>query len=231
MIYVMSDIHGEYVAYKTLLNKIKFSDDDDLYILGDCIDRGSEPIKVLQDMMMRPNVYPVLGNHEYMAGKVLKPLMEEITEENYNRLSDSTLIKSLLLWQENGGGITLEKFQKLSLYERYDILEYLEDFSLYETVNINGKFYVLVHDGLENFRENKPLDSYKFYELIFNAPDYNKIYYKNKYLVTGHLPTISQRDNNGQVIMKNNHIAIDCGKMFGGKLAAVCLNTNEVFYV
>ena len=231
MIYAVSDIHGEYEAYKAILKKINFSNSDELYVLGDCVDRGDEPIKVLQDMMMRPNVYPILGNHEYMAHKVLKQLMEEITEEGCEKMLSGTLMQELLLWQENGGGITLEKFQELSIEERYDILEYLEEFSLYETVGVNGKSFVLVHAGPDNFSEDRLLDDYEFYELIFKAPDYDKVYYKNKYLVTGHLPTIAHENNSGQVIMKNNHIAIDCGKVFGGKLAAVCLDTNEVFYV
>ena len=231
MIYVVSDIHGEYEAYKKLLKKINFSQSDEMYILGDCIDRGDEPIKLLQDMMMQPNIFPIIGNHEYMAIKVLKPLMEEITDENCAKTLNQTLMQALLLWQEDGGGITLEQFQKLSVDDRYYILEYLEDFSLYETVSVNGESYVLVHAGLDNFREDRPLDDYELHELIFNVSDYDKVYFKDKYLVTGHLPTIYQENNSGQVIIKNNHIAIDCGKVFGGKLAAFCLDTHEVFYV
>ena len=72
MIYVMSDIHGEYEKYKAMLEKINFTDDDVLYVLGDVIDRGPEPVKILADMSMRHNVYPVFGNHELMALDVLK---------------------------------------------------------------------------------------------------------------------------------------------------------------
>lgn len=38
--YVMSDIHGEADRFHAMLEKIHFSDDDTLYILGDVIDRG-----------------------------------------------------------------------------------------------------------------------------------------------------------------------------------------------
>lgn len=41
---------------------------------------------------------------------------------------------------------------------------------------------------------------------------------------------ISQGGNSGQVIMQNNHMAIDCGKVFGRKLAAVCPDTIRAFY-
>ena len=231
MIYVMSDIHGEYKAYKELLNKIEFSDDDELYILGDCIDRGAESIKVLQDMMMRVNVYPILGNHEYMAIRVLKKLMQEVTEESCEELLNQNFMQELFLWQQDGGAVTLEEFKKLSIEERSDVIDYLEEFSLYEEVNVGDKCFVLVHAGLDDFSVDRELEDYKLHELIFNSPDYEKVYYKDKYLVTGHLPTISNEENTGQIIIKNNHISIDCGKVYGGKLAAVCLNTMEVFYV
>lgn len=53
--YVISDIHGNYDAYKEMLKKIRFSEEDMLYILGDILDRGPQPIKVVLDLMERPN--------------------------------------------------------------------------------------------------------------------------------------------------------------------------------
>ena len=47
------------------------------------MDRGPEPIKVIQDMMMRPNVTYIVGNHDYMMLNTLRRLTVEITEENY----------------------------------------------------------------------------------------------------------------------------------------------------
>ncbi|MDD6083438.1 MAG: metallophosphoesterase, partial [Oscillospiraceae bacterium] len=52
----MSDIHGMYEKYLKMLDVIKFSDDDVLYILGDIIDRGPEPIEIILDIMTRPNI-------------------------------------------------------------------------------------------------------------------------------------------------------------------------------
>ena len=56
MTYVMSDIHGQYEKYIKMLDIISFSDDDELYVLGDVIDRGEHPVKILLDMSMRGNV-------------------------------------------------------------------------------------------------------------------------------------------------------------------------------
>ena len=63
MIYVMSDLHGCYDMFLQMLEKIKFNNDDTLYILGDIIDRGDNGIKILLDIMKRSNVIPLLGNH------------------------------------------------------------------------------------------------------------------------------------------------------------------------
>ena len=77
--YVISDIHGMYDKFLKMLDKLGFNDDDTLYVLGDVLDRGPNPIKVLQKMMEMPNVIPIVGNHELMAMECLDFLVEEIT--------------------------------------------------------------------------------------------------------------------------------------------------------
>ena len=65
MRYLISDIHGCYEEYKELLDQIRFSDGDELFILGDAMDRGPQPIRVMQDIMFRSNVTYIIGNHDY----------------------------------------------------------------------------------------------------------------------------------------------------------------------
>ena len=60
--YVISDVHGNYEGYMKILEMINFSEEDTLYVNGDVIDRGNGGIKILQHMMMQPNIYPILGN-------------------------------------------------------------------------------------------------------------------------------------------------------------------------
>ena len=71
MTYAMSDIHGCFREYREALDKIAFSDDDLLYILGDLVDRGPDAASVLEDVMSRDNVRVLAGNHEYMGLRVL----------------------------------------------------------------------------------------------------------------------------------------------------------------
>ena len=63
-VYVMSDLHGNYDGFMSILKQINFSEKDELYIDGDVVDRGRDGIKILQYMMMQPNIYPIIGNHE-----------------------------------------------------------------------------------------------------------------------------------------------------------------------
>ena len=45
--YVISDMHGRFEEFKQMLELIDFSSSDTLYILGDVIDRGPDPIEML----------------------------------------------------------------------------------------------------------------------------------------------------------------------------------------
>ena len=76
---MISDIHGNYNAYMDMLKKIQFDDDDILYILGDILDRGPNPIQIILDVMKRPNVEVLAGNHCVMALECLSFLLKEIT--------------------------------------------------------------------------------------------------------------------------------------------------------
>lgn len=235
MTYCVSDIHGNYEGYIKLLETINLRDEDTLFVLGDVIDRGKGGIKILQDMMMHFNIIPILGNHEYMAVNCMKFLCQKITEESINNI-DEGIIQGLLEWQNVGGQATIDEFHKLNSEQKQDIIDYLEEFSLYEEVSVREKDYVMVHAGLCNFSVDRPLDDYHFSELLFKVPDYSRVYFPDMYLITGHLPTRCIEGNSGQdkIYKANNHIAIDCGsgcKDEGGRLGCICLDTGEEFYV
>lgn len=238
MIYVVSDIHGEYMKYKKMLDTIKLKDSDTLYVLGDVIDRGPDGLKILQDMMMRVNVIPILGNHEYMAATAIPWLLDEITDKTIASFSEDR-IKAISEWMTVGGDSTLRELTGLSREEKEDILDYLEEFSLFEEVEAGGRSYILVHAGLKNFSPDRDLEDYDISELIFETPDFLKKYFNDKVLITGHTPTAAIRarytnkpvkDCSNDVLGKNNHLAIDCGCAYGGKLACVCLDNLKVYY-
>ena len=233
MIYVMSDIHGEYEKYKAMLEKINFSNDDELYILGDVIDRGPDPVRILIDMSVRHNVYPILGNHEIMALDVLKVLCADVTEDNYATQMTTETINKMYVWQNNGGNTTLSAFRALNNEERQILIEYLEEFAPYEVLKIGNKKFVLVHSTLgTDFDESQPLDSLDYSFLAFDRVGYNRRFFsdENTFVISGHTPTITVHGS-PTVYRCCNNINIDCGAVFGGRLACLCLNTMKEYYV
>ena len=56
MHYVCSDIHGRWERYEAMVEGLKLSGDDRLYILGDVIDRGDSVIRILQHIKDQPNM-------------------------------------------------------------------------------------------------------------------------------------------------------------------------------
>lgn len=229
MIYACSDIHGHYDKYRAMLEKIHFKNTDTFYILGDVIDRGPDGIKILQDMIDRANVIPILGNHEFTAAMCLPWLMEEVTEQNLDALSEDQ-IAALSEWIRNGGGPTLRALKLLNQREREEILEYLRDMDLYAEVRAGGKDFVLVHAGLDHFAPDKPLEEYGLTDFLFGQPRADVVYYPEKTVILGHTPTrlLSGQD---EILSLSTMIDVDCGCGFGGPLGCLCLETMQEFYV
>ena len=156
MIYVTSDIHGRMECLKKLLEYVSFYDDEDnwLYILGDVIDRNNNGgVDILKWLLFQPNVQLILGNHEQMLLSN-RWVFQEINEESIDDL-DNKKIDLLSLWESNGGGCTMKALSQETPETRRDILEYLDDCPLYDSVCVNDKNFVLVHSGLGNYSPNK----------------------------------------------------------------------------
>ena len=139
MQYAVSDIHGCYDKYVELLRRLGLKDSDTLYVLGDMIDRGPDGLKILLDMSMRPNIVPFLGNHEYAALTCLPWLMEELTEENTEPDKLLWRLKSVQGWMSDGGDKTVTEFRRLSRSARQDVLDILEDLTVYEEAEAGGR--------------------------------------------------------------------------------------------
>lgn len=230
--YVISDIHGQYDMFMDILKKIDLKDEDTLYVLGDVLDRGPHPIKVLLKLMEMPNAICITGNHEYMAVECLSFLLTEVTDRALEDLDLKTL-ENLVTWQYNGAKSTIDEFRALSREMKDEVIEFIKDFSLYEEVNVNGQDYLMVHAGLGNYESGKDIEDYSLRDIIWMRADYETKYFDDKIVISGHTPTQLIEDNPkpGYVYKKNNHLAIDCGSyMDDGRLVAVCLETGEEFY-
>lgn len=233
MTYLIADIHGCFQEFCALLKKIDFSETDELFVLGDAMDRGPAPIRTLQSLMRCPNVSYILGNHDMAALSVLRPLLAEITDDSIENLPQDLFLR-YAEWMQNGGAVTLRQFRALPRAEQEDLLSYLEEASLYETIVHEDRLFVLVHAGLDRFDPAKELEDYAAEDFLFARADYGKPYFPGSriFLVTGHTPTALIRpDRQPRIYQENGHIAIDCGCVFGGALAAYCIETGEAVYV
>ena len=63
--YVMSDLHGCFDEFQKMLKKLNFSDEDQLIIAGDYIDRGKQSLEMMEWIKNPPeNVVLIKGNHD-----------------------------------------------------------------------------------------------------------------------------------------------------------------------
>ncbi len=226
MDYVMSDIHGCYDKYLKMLEKIEFSLDDTLYVLGDVLDRGPAGIKTLLDLSARENVVLLRGNHDHQAGILLANL-----HMLDNEGCPSELVELYGVWLSDGGKNTLAEYLKLTDEEQNTVINAIKKMKKSVEITVGGKQYLLAHTvpGVERSAEYK---NWTLEECIMGEPDYERCYFKDMYVVTGHTPTgFIDRQSVGQIWQGNNHIVIDCGAVFGKPLGCLCLNTMEEFYV
>lgn len=245
--YVCSDIHGAYNKFKALLKKIKFNDNDQLYILGDVIDRGMEPIPLLLDIMERKNVTLLLGNHECM-------MYDAYYGDSYDKC----------IWYSNGGTVTDNQLSKLSEIEQELIFDYIFHLPIVvPDLIINNKHYYLAHASYidkPNITGDESLSSLNrnFINMAIWGRDYPYVNIKksivynehrNKTLIAGHTMTFNLMKKNNPTIPghifyghKKHYINIDCGcSLYAiqskkhlketGRLGCLCLDTMKEFYV
>ncbi|MBO4358376.1 MAG: fructose-bisphosphatase class III [Erysipelotrichaceae bacterium] len=237
MIYIISDIHGQYRRYQKMLEKIGFSDEDRLYVLGDVIDRGPESFEILFDLMERENVELFLGNHEHMMLTYL---------EGSDRVS--------WFFDANGGRITWEKFMELDEETKNKVLDYLYDTTVMKNLDINGHRYILSHtsaliDHEDMYTKDYKDDLMEIQGIVWNQYpfDIDSLSYYDKTgeeitLISGHIITRRLHDSDDVFIkdFKNGYtwMDIDCGCAMGddlGQLACIAINDDgeieETYYV
>jgi len=115
MRYIIADIHGCYEEYMELIQKIKLSEKDYLYILGDALDRGPEPMKVILDILKRQKVTYIIGNHDYLFLYFVRKLGLDLSKVENISAED---ISDFQVYLEDGGLTTIEAFLKLSQEEK-----------------------------------------------------------------------------------------------------------------
>ena len=136
MTYAISDLHGRVDLYREILEKISFCAEDTLYILGDIGDRNEGGIQIFKQVMDKPNIHMLMGNHEQM-------MLDAILHPNGISLNGDETNEQL--WFRNGGSITKKEYLAEPEGLQYEILQYIESLPLNIKLNVNGTEYLLVH--------------------------------------------------------------------------------------
>lgn len=226
MIYAVLDLHGCYDKYTKLLERLHMTSDDSLYILGDIVDRGSRGMKILLALIDRENVFSCRGNHDYSA----QVLLRNFALPNDGCFADE-LEEAFRLWLSDGGSTTYEEFLKLDESKQRAVLRYLGSLLVYKKLTVGGQKFFLAHT-IPGKAKMLDIPNWKNSDFIMGEPEYEKMYFEDMLTVTGHTPTgFIDPEYTGQIWKGNNHIAIDCGAVFGNPLGCICLDTMEEIYV
>jgi len=130
--YAFSDVHGHRAPLDRLLERVSPSDEDRIFMLGDMVDRGPDPVGVLKTCRSLGNAQVLMGNHEDLM-------------MSYYRDTDPF---ASLNWGINGSGPTIEGLEKLPAGERQDLLDWVFNLPLCAICQVGERPYVLVHAGI-----------------------------------------------------------------------------------
>ena len=141
MKYVISDVHGYLDRMFDVLRIAEFDwDKDELYVLGDMIDRGPQTAEALHWSVEEApdNVHFLLGNHEDMACRALTAVEDILSIESYIYEDP---------WSWNGGYNTLTNCRELYGSDWcHKAANWIRNLPLYFIVDDK----LLVHAGLCN---------------------------------------------------------------------------------
>lgn len=234
-VYATSDLHGYPPEdFLSLLNKAGFGGNDFLYVLGDVIDRnGDGGIALIKWIMSQSRVKLIMGNHERMM--LDSAWSFESPEEKSTEDVKTFQLESLNLWFCNGGDVTfatIEGMMRAAPEAIGRVVEFLSAAPLYETLQVNGRSFVLTHSGLGGFGKTKKLSAYTENQLLWNRPKVTDRYFDEAFTVFGHTPTCYLEDAAaGRAFRTDTWIDIDTGASIpGGHPMLLRLDDMEEFY-
>lgn len=216
--YVMSDLHGMYDKFISMLEQINFNSNDHLYILGDVLDRGEKSLEIIDYIRNHKNITLLKGNHELM--------FQESWRDTNNRY----------LWFYNGGDDTFYKLKNKKFEYEESFYKYIKNLPYLEIVDN----FILVHAGLylpnnyenlsiEQIIELQEEDICVWDRTILNTNKHIKGYT----IIIGHTPTQNIKAyEKAEIYKREGLIDIDCGACFdNGKLACLRLDDMKEFYI
>jgi len=216
----ITDIHGCNATFNALLEQLRFSREDELYLLGDYIDRGPDSKGVIDSILrLRESghtVHCLMGNHELM-------MINAFEEQQWKDT-----------WFSNGGRATMRSFQANSLL---DIPESYLRFLLQLPFHLEADNFLMVHAGI-NFQNREPLDD--TFSLLWIRDWYDDIDFDwlgDRIILHGHTPiprAITEQQY--EDMAEDQVLDLDCGCVFNrplvglGYLCALDMTNRELHF-
>ena len=210
---VIGDVHGHYGALCSLLAEIGIDNDDQVYFLGDLIDRGPESAKVV-DLVIKNQYKCILGNHEIM-------LLESLGGEQINHLAFQA-------WLQNGGNATVMSYGHKMLPREH--IEWMKSLPFYFDLGD----YWLVHAGVNPCKSIIQQSTEEFCWIRDKFHRSTEPYFKDKTIVVGHTITFTFSGiDSGKIAQGKGWLGIDTGAYHRtqGWLTALDLNQSMVYQV
>ncbi len=225
MRYVISDMHGEYALTMRLLDEIKFSGGDELYVCGDIVDKGAQSVRLLRFLLGEPGVRCVLGNHEYAFLTYYWALMKASPSDF------DEVLEKLRGWFPGDGRLL-----------GWDEVDGLEALPLY----IEEEQFVCVHAGLPLDGENRLVPPGSAREAVLledrNFMRPQVVPREGKCVCFGHTPTryvcgedrilaYARDGRRGETVDDFYKIHLDTGVWLSGTLGCFCIDDCTAHYV
>ena len=214
--YVMSDIHGCYDEFVSMLDKIRLDEDDELILAGDYVDRGKQNLEMLRWIEEPPaNVTMIKGNHdaEFVESVKIMDMIAEKIETNPDVPEDMKVLYYAMLqirgmkeaYFDYYGTIRqlIDRDVTLADFDRWrDCITHMP---LYVKRIINGKEHIIVHAGYKETGDRKEDEGFFLYAR--GKQDYLESGIKDGVIIAGHTPTVDKRNfsyNAGKVFVFYN---------------------------
>ncbi len=232
MTYVVSNLHGHTEEFRALLQSISFNADRDvMYVLGDLVDIGPDPMGLICDLSMRVNVYPVAGECDFRAVRMLNGYEKMQAAMQKGEAPEPDFVAELTAWIKDGGEPTLSGYRALDQDMKEGVIDYLSDMPLYEEITVGGKDYFLLHQGIYDFTPDIDPDWLEPEDFFSESIDPTLPYFEDKTIVVGHTPTCEAGAAHASIYRGNTSIFVDCGLGRGGRLGCLCLENGKEYYV
>ena len=189
--YAVSDLHGQLDLYNQIKEYI--NNDDVLYVLGDCNDRGPHPWATLRSALDDGQCCLLMGNHEYMLLNAIEYALnnmpggiDALRDEDFFWYNPSGHLDPITLLEHNGGMTTLLQWAREQKYlEYYEKIKHLPTVTILLSNKSQNCIY-LSHAGYNPTDIDSSIEEFVWnrHHYMYTSEDFNE----GDIMVHGHTP-------------------------------------------